>query len=64
MGPKCVEVVCSVKSTSEEILMDILMKLIPEQISRNNGNIPLEEYTLKMFGTDEFLVRSSPIGTN
>jgi hypothetical protein len=54
---------CGVKNTSEEILMDVLLRLLSQdEIAENEGQIPLGEYSLKVFGTDEFLVRDAPIG--
>lgn len=53
---------CDLRSTSEEILVDVLMRLLPDYISKNNGQIPLEEYALKLHGYDEFLRPESIIG--
>lgn len=51
------------RSTAEEILVDILLRLLsPEIISRNGGNIPLNDYALKVYGSDEFLVPTAEIG--
>ena len=61
--PRQLEMACGVRNTSEEILVDVLLRLLPqEEIARNQGQIPLDEYALKVFGTDEFLVRDASIG--
>ena len=61
--PRQLEMACGVRNTSEEILVDVLLRLLPqEEIARNQCQIPLDEYTLKVFGTDEFLVRDTSIG--
>lgn len=61
--PRRMEFACDVRNTSEEILVDVLLRLLPqEEIARNEGQIPLADYALKVYGTDEFLVRDAPIG--
>jgi hypothetical protein len=61
--PRRLELACDVRSCSEEILVDVLLRLLPqEEIARNQGHIPLADYVLKVFGTDEFLDRNAPIG--
>ncbi|KAH7732178.1 phosphatidylinositol 3-and 4-kinase [Aphelenchoides avenae] len=52
-----------VRSSAQEILQEVLLRLLPqEEIAKNGGSIPLEEYALKVCGTDEFLVPSSTLG--
>ncbi|KAL7071656.1 hypothetical protein ACQ4LE_009309, partial [Meloidogyne hapla] len=59
------ELACAVKKTSDEILLEVLLRLLSqEDIQRNEGQIPLNDYALKVFGTDEFLVPDAPIGKN
>lgn len=57
------EFTCGVRNTSEEILQKVLLDLLsPEEIVANGGKIPSRDYALKVFGSDEFLVRDVPIG--
>jgi len=57
------ELACAVKKTTDEILLEVLIRLLSqEEIQRNEGQIPLNDYALKVFGTDEFLVPDAPIG--
>uniref|UniRef100_A0A915MYB8 Phosphatidylinositol-4-phosphate 3-kinase n=1 Tax=Meloidogyne javanica TaxID=6303 RepID=A0A915MYB8_MELJA len=59
------ELACAVKKTTDEILLEVLIRLLSqEEIQRNEGQIPLNDYALKVFGTDEFLVPDAPIGKN
>lgn len=53
---------CNVNSTSKEILVEVLMRLMPDSIAKNDGDIPLDEYALKLYGYDEFLRAESVIG--
>uniref|UniRef100_A0A915D232 Uncharacterized protein n=1 Tax=Ditylenchus dipsaci TaxID=166011 RepID=A0A915D232_9BILA len=61
--PQKLEFACDLRSTSEEILVDVLLRLLPQEvIDKNGGDIPLAEYALKVYGFDEFLVPSAVIG--
>ncbi|TMS36679.1 hypothetical protein L596_003781 [Steinernema carpocapsae] len=54
---------CSVSSSIAEILDNILMTfLTPAELSANDGQLPSNEYGLKIFGLDEFLPKSSKLG--
>ncbi|KAI1732417.1 phosphatidylinositol 3- and 4-kinase domain-containing protein [Ditylenchus destructor] len=61
--PQKLEFACDVRSTAEEILLNVLLRFLPPATLENNGGeIPLNEYCLKVFGHDEFLEPSSIIG--
>ncbi|KAL3084827.1 hypothetical protein niasHT_031712 [Heterodera trifolii] len=61
--PRRLEFTCGARNTSEEILQKVLLDLLtPEAIAQNEGKIPSGEFALKVYGSDEFLVRDVPIG--
>lgn len=55
---------CGTKSRIEEILANVLNTFLdPAQIEMFNG-LPVDEYGLKIYGLDEFLLNSSQLGEN
>uniref|UniRef100_A0A183CBF7 Phosphatidylinositol-4-phosphate 3-kinase n=1 Tax=Globodera pallida TaxID=36090 RepID=A0A183CBF7_GLOPA len=61
--PRRLEFTCGARNTSEEILQKVLLDLLsPEAIAQNEDKIPAGDYALKVYGSDEFLVRDVPIG--
>ncbi|VDK58696.1 unnamed protein product [Anisakis simplex] len=56
---------CETKCTIEEILISVLSFFLdPAQVELHNGCLPVDEYGLKIFGLDEFLLNSSQLGEN
>ncbi|VDM47308.1 unnamed protein product [Toxocara canis] len=56
---------CETRSTIEEILVSVLSFFLdPAQVEMLNGRLPVDEYGLKIFGLDEFLLNSSQLGEN
>uniref|UniRef100_F1KQX4 Phosphatidylinositol-4-phosphate 3-kinase C2 domain-containing subunit alpha n=2 Tax=Ascaris TaxID=6251 RepID=F1KQX4_ASCSU len=56
---------CETQSTIEEILVSVLSFFLdPAQVELHNGRLPVDEYGLKIFGLDEFLLNSSQLGEN
>uniref|UniRef100_A0A914GS26 Phosphatidylinositol-4-phosphate 3-kinase n=1 Tax=Globodera rostochiensis TaxID=31243 RepID=A0A914GS26_GLORO len=61
--PRRLEFTCGARNSSEEILQKVLLDLLsPEAIAQNEDKIPAGDYALKVYGSDEFLVRDVPIG--
>lgn len=56
---------CETKSMVGEILANVLNTFLdPAQIELFNGRLPVDEYGLKIYGLDEFLLNSSLLGEN
>ncbi|KAI6239099.1 hypothetical protein M3Y99_00613000 [Aphelenchoides fujianensis] len=54
---------CNVNQTCAEILSTVLLEFLPpEELSKNEGQIPLDEYVLKSNRTDEFFDNEAVIG--
>ena len=58
--PEHVEMTYEVSSTCEDLLISVLCRFLnPDD---NDGTLPIDEYTLKIYGTDEFLEPNGIIG--
>uniref|UniRef100_A0A8R1XX44 Phosphatidylinositol-4-phosphate 3-kinase n=1 Tax=Onchocerca volvulus TaxID=6282 RepID=A0A8R1XX44_ONCVO len=56
---------CETTSTIQYILANVLNTFLdPAQISMLQGRLPVDEYGLKIYGLDEFLLSSSQLGEN
>ncbi|VDO35102.1 unnamed protein product, partial [Onchocerca flexuosa] len=56
---------CETTSTIQYILANVLNTFLdPSQISMLQGRLPVDEYGLKIYGLDEFLLSSSQLGEN
>ncbi|KAM3726746.1 Phosphatidylinositol 3-kinase piki-1 [Dirofilaria immitis] len=56
---------CETTSTIQYILANVLNTFLdPSQISMLRGRLPVDEYGLKIYGLDEFLLSSSQLGEN
>uniref|UniRef100_A0A1I7VGA5 Phosphatidylinositol-4-phosphate 3-kinase n=1 Tax=Loa loa TaxID=7209 RepID=A0A1I7VGA5_LOALO len=56
---------CETTSTIQYILANVLNTFLdPSQINMLKGRLPVDEYGLKIYGLDEFLLSSSQLGEN